>query len=160
MPYIIEYFLPLFSFSIAAVGSFTIPPLEGNDRTCMLITLFLVNVQMSLYISDNSPSTSTNTALDVFVTGSIQFVFLAIVEYLVILFLLSRKRLEKYSDEYYDVMEKVRILDRYSLVVFPILLFLLYLTYFFYYIASPNIDIHANAMENELWKTIFAMEVK
>ena len=116
----------------------------------MLITLFLVNVQMSLYILDNSPSSSSNTALDVFVTGNIQFVFLAIVEYLVILYLLSRKRLEKYSDEYYEVMEKVRLFDKYSLVLFPICLILFYLIFVFYYIASPNFDIHANALENTL----------
>ena len=148
-PYLVEYFLPILLFSLACIGSFSIPPLEGNDRTCMLITLFLVMVQMSLYISDNSPNANT-TALNIYLSFSILFVFLAVTEYLIVLFLMAQKRLEKYSDEYYDVMEKVRKLDKYSLVLFPVVLVLFNLIFAIYYLSTRSTDIKASAVLQNL----------
>lgn len=153
LTHLVEYFLPILLFSVACIGSFTIPPLEGNDRTCMLITLFLVMVQMSLYISDNSPNANT-TALDVYVSFSILFIFLAVFEYLVVLFLMSKKRLEKYSDEYIDVMEKVRKLDKCSLVLFPVVLILFNLIFAIFYLVSQTTDIKASAVQQFLWKMV------
>ena len=115
----------------------------------MLITLFLVMVQMSLYISDNSPNANT-TALDVYVSFSILFIFLAVFEYLVVLFLMSKKRLEKYSDEYIDVMEKVRKLDKCSLVLFPVVLILFNLIFAIFYLVSQTTDIKASAVQQFL----------
>lgn len=149
LPYLVEYFLPIMLFSLACIGSFSIPPLEGNDRTCMLITLFLVMVQMSLYISDNSPNANT-TALNIYVSFSILFIFLAVAEYLIVLFLMARKRLEKYSDEYFDVMERVRKLDKYSLVLFPVVLVLFNLIFAIYYLSSQSTDIKASAVLQNL----------
>ena len=59
--YIVQYYIPLISFAIATLAGFYIPPHEGNDRTGLIITLFLINVQMSLYISDEGPNADGST---------------------------------------------------------------------------------------------------
>ena len=59
--YVVQYYIPLISFAIATLAGFYIPPHEGNDRTGLIITLFLINVQMSLYISDEGPNADGST---------------------------------------------------------------------------------------------------
>ena len=129
-------------FVLTSFASFKISPLEGNDRTCMLVTLFLCNVQMSLYITDEGPNAESTTAIDSFVNASTIFIFLAIVEYLIILKRLSKYRNNKDGMEYEKALGFAQKLDYYATILFPIS-YILYLIYHFIYyeFIAPYTDI-------------------
>ena len=107
-------------FVLTSFASFKISPLEGNDRTCMLVTLFLCNVQMSLYITDEGPNAESTTAIDSFVNASTIFIFLAIVEYLIILKRLSKYRNNREGIKYEKALKFSQKLDYYASILFPI----------------------------------------
>lgn len=140
--YINTFYLPMISFAGASFASFMIPPLDGNDRTCMLITLFLVNVQMSLYISDTSPEADDITGLEIFTTVMIIFIFSAIIEYIIILGPLTRHRHDKDSLEYEMALKFANQMDKSALIVFPCAMLLFLITYILYYeVYSRQVDI-------------------
>ena len=120
-------------FVFTSFASFKISPLEGNDRTCMLVTLFLCNVQMSLYITDEGPNAASSTALDNFVNIATGFIFLAIVEYLIILKRLTKYRNNKDGMEYENALKFAQKLDYSASILFPIFCILYLIQHFIYY---------------------------
>ena len=110
----------------------------------MIVTLFLINVQMSLYITDQGPNADSSTALDSFVNASTGFIFLAIVEYLIILKRLSKYRNNKDKMEYEKALHFAKKLDYYASMLFPVA-YILYLIYHFIYyeFIAPNSDFRA-----------------
>ena len=120
-------------FVFTSFASFKISPLEGNDRTCMLVTLFLCNVQMSLYITDEGPNAASSTALDNFVNIATGFIFLAIVEYLIILKRLTKNRNNKDGMEYENALKFAQKLDYSASILFPIFYILYLIQHFIYY---------------------------
>ena len=130
--YILLYYAPLIMFVFASFASFVIPPLDGNDRTCMIVTLFLINVQMSLYITDEGPNAESSTALNTFVNACTGFIFLVIMEYLIILKRLWKYRNNREGIKYEKALEFFQKLDYYASILFPIF-YILYVIYHFIY---------------------------
>ena len=149
--YFLLYYAPLIMFVFASFASFKISPLEGNDRTCMLVTLFLCLVQMSLYITDEGPNAESMTALDYFVNVSTIFIFLAIVEYLIILKRLSKNRNNKEGTEYEKALQFAQKLDCYATILFP-MSYIIYLMYHFIYyeFIAPYTDVREGMSKSTL----------
>ena len=149
--YFLLYYAPLIMFVFASFASFKISPLEGNDRTCMLVTLFLCLVQMSLYITDEGPNAESMTALDYFVNASTIFIFLAIVEYLIILKRLSKYRNNKEGTEYEKALQFAQKLDYYATIFFAMSYILYLMNHFIYYeFIAPYIDVRKGMSKSTL----------
>ena len=149
--YFLLYYAPLIMFVFASFASFKISPLEGNDRTCMLVTLFLCLVQMSLYIMDEGPNAESMTALDYFVNISTVFIFLAIVEYLIILKRLSKYRNNKEGTEYERALLFAQKLDYYATIFFPMSYILYLMNHFIYYeFIAPYTDVREGMSKSKL----------
>ena len=84
--YIITYYLPSGLFVVVSWISFLIPPDIVPGRMALLITLFLVLVNIFNNINSNSPKAEGLTAIEIWMLACILFVFAALAEYAAILF--------------------------------------------------------------------------
>jgi len=83
--YIITYYLPSGLFVVVSWISFLIPPDIVPGRMALLITLFLVLVNIFNNINSNSPKAEGLTAIEIWMLACILFVFGALIVYAVIL---------------------------------------------------------------------------
>jgi len=85
MSYIITYYLPSGLFVVVSWISFLIPPDIVPGRMALLITLFLVLVNIFNNVTTNSPKAETLTAIEIWMLACILFVFGSLIVYAVIL---------------------------------------------------------------------------
>ncbi|XP_023333946.1 glutamate-gated chloride channel isoform X2 [Eurytemora carolleeae] len=95
--YIITYYLPSGLFVVVSWISFLVNPEVVPGRMTMLVTLFLVLINIHNTIQTNSPKAEGFTAIKTWIIACIAFVFGALLEYSVILLLL---KLEKIRSSY------------------------------------------------------------
>ena len=86
MKYLFNYYLPSGLFVIVSWSSFLIPPEIVPGRMTLLVTLFLVLINIFNNITITSPNTETMTALSAWMIACILFVFGALASYAGILF--------------------------------------------------------------------------
>jgi len=86
MSYIITYYLPSGLFVVVSWISFLIPPDIVPGRMALLITLFLVLINIFNNVTTNSPKAEGLTAIEIWMLACILFVFGALVEYAIILY--------------------------------------------------------------------------
>jgi len=86
MSYIITYYLPSGLFVVVSWISFLIPPDIVPGRMSLLITLFLVLINIFNNVNTNSPKAEGLTAIEIWMLACILFVFGALIEYALILF--------------------------------------------------------------------------
>ncbi|XP_023344754.1 glycine receptor subunit alpha-1 [Eurytemora carolleeae] len=84
--YLITYYLPSGLFVVVSWISFVVPPDVIPGRMALLITLFLVLVNIFNTVTSNTPKAEGLTAIEAWMLSCILFVFGALVEYAVILF--------------------------------------------------------------------------
>jgi len=94
MSYIITYYLPSGLFVVVSWISFLIPPDIVPGRMSLLITLFLVLVNIFNNVTTNSPKAEGLTAIEIWMLACILFVFGALIEYAVILFKKQKEQKE------------------------------------------------------------------
>jgi len=94
MSYIITYYLPSGLFVLVSWISFLIPPDIVPGRMALLITLFLVLVNIFNNVNTNSPKAEGLTAIEIWMLACILFVFGALVVYAVVLYLKQKKSLD------------------------------------------------------------------
>ena len=86
MKYLFNFYLPSGLFVIVSWSSFLIPPEIVPGRMTLLVTLFLVLINIFNNITLTSPNTETMTALSAWMIACILFVFGALAAYAGILF--------------------------------------------------------------------------
>merc|ERR1719225_1377973 len=84
--YIITYYLPSGLFVIVSWISFLIPMDVIPGRMALLVTLFLVLVNIFNNVTTNTPKAEGLTAIEAWMLACILFVFAALAEYAAILF--------------------------------------------------------------------------
>jgi len=94
MSYIITYYLPSGLFVLVSWISFLIPPDIVPGRMALLITLFLVLVNIFNNVNTNSPKAEGLTAIELWMLACILFVFASLVVYAVVLYLKQKKSLD------------------------------------------------------------------
>ena len=102
--YLYIYFLPSGLFVVVSWVGFLIPPEVVPGRMAMLITLFLVLINIFNIVTSNSPNVEGMTAIAAWMLVCIFFVFGALVGYAYLLWkkkksCLKRKKTKKQSDE-------------------------------------------------------------
>merc|ERR1711981_744044 len=83
--YLITYYLPSGLFVVVSWASFLIPSDDIQGRMALLVTLFLVLVNIFNAITNNSPKADGLNALQAWALTCIFFVFGALLEYSIIL---------------------------------------------------------------------------
>lgn len=83
--YLITYYLPSGLFVIVSWISFVVPPDIIPGRMALLVTLFLVLVNIFNTVTTNTPKAEGLTAIEAWMLSCILFVFGALVEYAIIL---------------------------------------------------------------------------
>ena len=104
LKYLYVYYLPSGLFVVVSWASFLIPPEVVPGRMAMLITLFLVLINIFNIITANSPNVEGMTAISAWMIVCIMFVFGALAGYAYLLWkkkksCLKRKRLRKQTEE-------------------------------------------------------------
>jgi len=158
--YIITYYLPSGLFVIVSWISFLIPMDVIPGRMALLVTLFLVLVNIFNNVTTNTPKAEGLTAIEAWMLACILFVFGALVEYAAILFKKQRYVSGQHKvnlkiickENYkYEVQEKspanqaVTVqqlaeeywrIDKFFLKAFPILFFLFNIVYWLMLLTS------------------------
>jgi len=93
--YMITYYLPSSLFVVVSWASFLIPSDDIQGRMALLITLFLVLVNIFNAITTNSPKADGLNALQAWVIACIFFIFGALFEYSVILLRMKIKTIRQ-----------------------------------------------------------------
>ena len=93
--YLYIYYLPTGMFISVSWVSFLIPPEAVPGRIGLLVTLFLVATNIFNTIIDVSPNTEGMTAISSWMIAYMFFVFLALLEYAIILYFLLTKNVNK-----------------------------------------------------------------
>merc|ERR1719260_148274 len=92
MQYVIQVYLPSCMFVIVSWVSFMVKPEVVPGRMAMLVTLFLVLINIFNSVREQAPISSRLNAVDLYLVVCIFFVFAALIEYAVILLLLKKRR--------------------------------------------------------------------
>ncbi|XP_023346796.1 glycine receptor subunit alpha-2 isoform X1 [Eurytemora carolleeae] len=100
--YIITYYLPSGLFVIVSWISFLIPMDVIPGRMALLVTLFLVLVNIFNTVTTNTPKAEGLTAIEAWMLACILFVFGALIEYAAILF-----KKQRYVSGQYKVNLKI-----------------------------------------------------
>ena len=98
LKYLVNYYLPSGLFVLVSWVGFLIPPEIVPGRMTLLVTLFLVLINIFNNITSNSPNVEGLTSISAWVITCILFVFGALAGYALILFKknrLARVRVEK-----------------------------------------------------------------
>merc|ERR1719192_79177 len=156
--YIINYYLPSGLFVVVSWISFLVPADIIPGRMALLVTLFLVLVNIFNTVTTNTPKAEGLTAIEAWMLACILFVFGALIEYAAILF-----KKQKYvsgqhkvnlkivcKENYkYEVQEKSPAnqavtmqqlaeeywrIDKFFLISFPILFFIFNIIYWLAFI--------------------------
>ena len=85
-------YIPISLLMIFNMGSYWIPDTAIPARMGLIMTTFLTNIFILQSVSDQTVATTTTTSLQVFVLFSIIMIVLAMVEYMVVLRLKTRKK--------------------------------------------------------------------
>merc|ERR1712243_487415 len=91
MQYVIQVYLPSCMFVIVSWVSFMVKPEVVPGRMAMLVTLFLVLINIFNSVREQAPISSRLNAVDLYLVVCIFFVFTALLEYAVILLMLKEK---------------------------------------------------------------------
>jgi len=92
MQYIVQVYLPTSLFVIVSWVSFLIKPEVVPGRMALLVTLFLVLINIFNSVREQAPISSRLNAVDLYLVVCIFLVFGALLEYAVILLLLKKRR--------------------------------------------------------------------
>merc|ERR1719244_2573786 len=92
MQYQIQVYLPSFMFVVTSWVSFLIKPEVVPGRMALLVTLFLVLINIFNSVRESSPISSRLNAVDLYLVVCVFLVFGALMEYAVILMLLKKIR--------------------------------------------------------------------
>ena len=124
--YLYEFFAPCLLMVVTSWASFTVKPEAVPGRLGMLLTLFLMLVNMSSSVSQTIPKSDSVCPLVAWILLSIVFVFCALLEYFVILLRVKfRGSLTRISAKTTDSSEDKKVenwakkLDMASLALFP-----------------------------------------
>ena len=160
--YIITYYLPSGLFVIVSWISFLIPMDVIPGRMTLLVTLFLVLVNIFNAITSNMPKAEGLTAIEVWMLTCILFVFGALIEYAYILFekrMLNRivslhlfALLPKQSEEVAmkQLKEKYWRIDNFFLIFFPVLFSIFNIIYWTSFTLNSQ-------LVSEIFKTLFPL---
>ena len=96
MQYLVQVYLPSGMFVITSWVSFLIKPEIVPGRMALLVTLFLVLINIFNSVRERAPISSSLNALDLYIVVCIFLIFGALMEYAAILFLLSKRRKPRY----------------------------------------------------------------
>jgi len=155
--YIITYYLPSGLFVIVSWISFLIPMDVIPGRMALLVTLFLVLVNIFNTVTTNTPKAEGLTAIEAWMLACILFVFGALIEYAAILFKKQRYVSSQHrmnikivcKDNFkYEVQERAATnavslqqlaeeywrIDKFFLISFPILFFIFNIIYWLAFI--------------------------
>jgi len=92
MQFLVQVYLPSFMFVIVSWVSFLIKPEVVPGRMALLVTLFLVLINIFNSVRENAPISSRLNAIDLYLVVCIFLVFGALMEYAVILLMLKKRR--------------------------------------------------------------------
>merc|ERR1711872_939615 len=92
MQYVVQVYLPSAMFVIVSWVSFLVKPEVVPGRMAMLVTLFLVLINIFNSVREQAPISSSLNAVDLYLVVCIFFVFTALLEYAVILLMLKKRR--------------------------------------------------------------------
>lgn len=92
MQFVVQVYLPSAMFVIVSWVSFLVKPEVVPGRMAMLVTLFLVLINIFNSVREQAPISSSLNAVDLYLVVCIFFVFAALIEYAVILLLLKKRR--------------------------------------------------------------------
>jgi len=92
MQFLVQVYLPSFMFVVTSWVSFLIKPEVVPGRMGLLVTLFLVLINIFNSVREQAPISSRLNAIDLYLVVCIFLVFSALMEYAVILFLLKTRR--------------------------------------------------------------------
>jgi len=95
MQYQIQVYLPSFMFVVTSWVSFLIKPEVVPGRMALLVTLFLVLINIFNSVREQAPISSRLNAVDLYLVVCVFFVFSALMEYAAILMLLKKRRKPK-----------------------------------------------------------------
>jgi len=95
MQFLVQVYLPSFMFVIVSWVSFLIKPEVVPGRMALLVTLFLVLINIFNSVRENAPISSRLNAIDLYLVVCIFLVFGALMEYAVILLMLKKRRKPK-----------------------------------------------------------------
>nr|CAD7403947.1 unnamed protein product [Timema cristinae] len=84
-PHLLETYLPTGLFVIISWGSFTVKPENVPGRMVLLVTNLLSLVTLFESVRNNSPAAMGIKCMDVWLVACILFIFLALVEYIAVL---------------------------------------------------------------------------
>ena len=139
MKYLYIYYLPSGLFVVVSWVGFLIPPEVVPGRMAMLITLFLVLINIFNIVTSNSPNVEGMTAIAAWMLVCIFFVFGALVGYAYLLWkkkksCLKRKKQRKISEDESKLRQILKEdyrskVDDVFLVVFPIMFLVFNLIY-------------------------------
>ena len=101
--YIVTYYLPSGLFVVVSWVGFLIPPEVVPGRMAMLITLFLVLINIFNTVTSNSPNVEGMTAIAAWMLACIFFVFGALLAYALILIDMPLKETKKEDFRYLDI---------------------------------------------------------
>lgn len=93
--YLFIYYLPSTLFVITSWVSFLIPPEVVPGRMALLVTLFLVLINIFNNVTAITPNTEGMTAISSWMLACIFFLFGSLMSYALILYMLLRQKLEK-----------------------------------------------------------------
>merc|ERR1719362_2381390 len=91
MSHFLQIFLPSGSFVMVSWISFLMP-LDAGERAGLLVTLFLVLVIEFMSVVSTSPKAKFLTAMEVWLVSCLGFVFLAVIEFGIMLLLMSKSK--------------------------------------------------------------------
>lgn len=97
MQFLVQVYLPSFMFVVVSWVSFLIKPEVVPGRMALLVTLFLVLINIFNSVRERAPISSRLNAIDFYLVMCIFLVFGALLEYGVILLLLKKRRKPQYS---------------------------------------------------------------
>jgi len=98
--YVVTYYLPSGLFVIVSWISFLVNPEIIPGRMTLLVTIFLVLINIHNTIQTNSPKAEGLTAIECWVIACIIFVFGALLEYTVILLKLKIRKLKNHHNNF------------------------------------------------------------
>jgi len=101
--YIITYYLPSGLFVVVSWISFLVPPDVIPGRMALLVTLFLVLVNIFNNVTTNTPKAEGLTAIEAWMLACILFVFGALAEYAAVLFHKMKLVIEPAGEAVYEM---------------------------------------------------------
>lgn len=92
MQFVVQVYLPSAMFVIVSWVSFLVKPEVVPGRMAMLVTLFLVLINIFNSVREQAPISSSLNAVDLYLVVCISFVFASLIEYAVILLFMKKRR--------------------------------------------------------------------